>query len=426
MQVIQDVIERNRQGRVQGIYSVCTAHPLVIEAALLQGLQDGQPVCIEATANQVNQFGGYTGMQAVDFVERVGVIADSVGFSREQIIFGGDHLGPVCWTDASADEAMEKAKILIASYVEAGFKKIHLDTSMPCADDVLPLADELVADRAALLCQVAEQTAQREFGVADDLVYIIGTEVPPPGGATEEIDALTVTAASHALKTVDLHHQAFTKLDLAAAWPRVVGLVVQPGVEFDHTDVYQYRRQDAQSLSRLIQQLPNMIYEAHSTDYQLPTAYCELVQDHFAILKVGPQLTYALREALFALAYIEQALLPLEAQSNLIDQCEQAMLDKPGYWQKYYPEQGPLYRRYSYSDRIRYYWTDVQVVNSVEALFANLEQVDIPLPLLQQYMPLQYQAVRKKEISCQPKDLVIYHIMQVTAVYAEACYKQEK
>ncbi len=107
---------------------------------------------IEATSNQVNQFGGYTGMTPADFREFVFTIADKVGFARERIILGGDHLGPNCWQQENADAAMEKSVELVKEYVRAGFSKIHLDASMSCAGDPIPLAPETVAERAAVLC----------------------------------------------------------------------------------------------------------------------------------------------------------------------------------------------------------------------------------------------------------------------------------
>ncbi len=174
------IIADNRAGKAAGIYAVCSAHPVVLEAALQQGKQDGTPVLIEATANQVNQFGGYTGMQPDEFVPYVRAIADGVGFPKANIIFGGDHLGPVCWSAEPAEPAMAKARVLIAAYVAAGFKKIHLDTSMACADDAGGMTDATVAARAAELCEVAENTATEHFGQAE-LVYVVGTEVPSPG-----------------------------------------------------------------------------------------------------------------------------------------------------------------------------------------------------------------------------------------------------
>lgn len=422
-----NIISDNRAGSGRGIYSVCTAHPVVLEAAFQQGKKDGSPVLIEATANQVNQFGGYTGMKPSDFLPFLEKIADSVGFSKEDIILGGDHLGPVCWVDEPAESAMQKARDLIEAYVEAGFKKIHLDTSMPCADDPVVMSDELVAARAADLCKVAELAAINANGQSD-LVYVVGTEVPPPGGATEAIEGLQVTPAAAVWQTVDAHRAAFSKRGLDDAWPRVIGLVVQPGVEFDHTSIHDFVPEATVELSALIDEIPNLVFEAHSTDYQPSAAYPELVKRHFAILKVGPQLTYALREALFALSHVEEELLNGGAQSHLRDVCEQEMLADPGYWEKYYPadeRQGRLYRRYSYSDRIRYYWVKPAIKEAVAKLMRNLQETDIPLPLLNLYMPIQYEAVRAGAIAAEPDELIRHHIMQVTERYAAACTSKE-
>ena len=58
---------KNRSGQGGGIFSVCSAHHLVLEACMQQVLEAGTHLLIEATANQVNQFGGYTGMKPDDF-----------------------------------------------------------------------------------------------------------------------------------------------------------------------------------------------------------------------------------------------------------------------------------------------------------------------------------------------------------------------
>lgn len=426
MTILQQLIAANKRGERQGIYAVCSAHPLVLEAAILQAKQDNSYLLIEATANQVNQFGGYTGMLPADFMTFVERLAEEQGFAVDKLILGGDHLGPVCWCDESAEAAMHKAEQLIASYVAAGFKKIHLDTSMRCADDDEILADETVAIRAAQLCEVAEKTALKVFGHSD-LVYVIGTEVPPPGGADEHIDTLAVTDTKHVASTLALHHEAFLQLNLSSAWQRVVGLVVQPGVEFDNTQVFDYVSSAAQQLKHYIKSVDGIAFEAHSTDYQTPIAYQQLVNDHFAILKVGPELTFALREALFALSHIEDALIDTEQCSHLRTVVDADMQQHPKNWQRFYQvEQSlqQLYRRFSFSDRIRYYWGKQGNQNAVEKLLCNLQKQPIPLPLLSQYMPLQYLAVRNKTLENNPKALVIHHIMQVTSRYADACFKQ--
>jgi D-tagatose-1,6-bisphosphate aldolase subunit GatZ/KbaZ len=426
MNEIISLITENKLGGNRGIYSVCCAHPLIIEAALLQGLTDNSVVLIEATANQVNQFGGYTNMTPKDFVGFVHNIADQVNFPKSRIILGGDHLGPTCWTNEDAKTAMEKSIGLIQSYVEAGFKKIHLDTSMQCADDSLPLTDVEVAERAAILCKVAEQAAIESFGQSD-LLYVVGTEVPPPGGAKEEINTLEVTPVINVEKTLNTHADIFAEAKLHDAWERVIALVVQPGVEFDNFNVFTYSANKAKPLKDFVEKVKGLVFEAHSTDYQPTHVYKELVRDHFAILKVGPQLTFALREALYALNCMEKELIKRADQSNLVEVCEEVMLNHPGSWNKFYPIDGEnlkLYRHYSFSDRIRYYWPNERIQASVNTLIRNLTDKAIPMPLLSQFMPCQYNAVLNGQIKNTPKALIIHKIMEVTNLYSQACHFQ--
>lgn len=278
MQNFLEIIRDNRAGKLRGIYAVCTAQPLALEAALLQGKQDGTPILVEATANQVNQFGGYTGMTPADFIPFIKGIAKRVGFPVKDLILGGDHLGPVAWSAEPAGVAMDKARGLVAAYVLAGFKKIHLDTSMACAGDDSVLSDEIVAMRAAL----------------------------------------------------------------------------------------------------------------------------------------------------FALSSIEEELIHPEHCAGLKRVCEQVMLCEPKYWKEYYTsDRERLLRRYSYSDRIRYYWNHPLVADAVDKLLTNLADTTIPLPLLSQYLPRQYAAIRAGELTNHPRELVIHNIMQVTGCYASACWKQQ-
>lgn len=426
LQYLKTIIEQNRKGVPRGIYSVCSAHPTVIEAAVEQALEDKSILLIEATANQVNQYGGYTGMRAADFRDFVHKIVTKTGMASENIILGGDHLGPVCWQDQTSDIALEWSEQLIREYVAAGFKKIHLDCSMACLDDQLPLSDELIAMRAARLCSVAEQEARRQFD-RRDILYVIGTEVPPPGGTNEEIIELEVTRPEHAAMTLKEHKRAFIKAGLEDVWNRVIGLVVQPGVEFSHTSVAQYNPDKASELKSIISSTENIVFEAHSTDYQLAENYKALVQDHFAILKVGPQLTFALREALYALSFIEQQLIDPDQQSHLVDVCEAEMTVTPKYWQKFYPgsdAKQKFLRHYSYSDRIRYYWPNPTVAAAVEKLLQNLSAVELPLPLISQYLPVLYPRVLKGQVINSPGELIKENIKTVLNDYAEACFRQ--
>jgi D-tagatose-1,6-bisphosphate aldolase subunit GatZ/KbaZ len=422
MKALREIVARHKAAQAVGICSACSAHPLVIEAVVRYANKHNSVALIEATSNQVNQDGGYTGMRPADFKQFVRAIAGRVGLSTEQLLLGGDHLGPHVWQHLPAEDAMAKAERLIADYVAAGFRKIHLDCSMSCADDPRPLDDATIAARAARLCAVAEQTWQRSGG--DAPLYVVGTEVPVPGGAHETLTTLEPTKPASVLATIEAHQRAFEAAGLLDAWPRVIGLVVQPGVEFDHHHVIDFEPSRARDLASLIESQPHMVYEAHSTDYQTPANLRALVQRHFAILKVGPGLTFALREALWALDQIEHEWLGSRNSSQLRATVCAAMSADPKFWNKYYTTSGhqlELDWQYSLSDRIRYYWPVPAVEQALDRLLANLAAKPPPLTLLSQYMPAQYEAVRAGELSRNARELVLHHINRVPQQYFEAC-----
>jgi D-tagatose-1,6-bisphosphate aldolase subunit GatZ/KbaZ len=418
---MKEIISRHKQGEHIGICSVCSAHPLVIESALRFDLHSDNKVLIEATSNQVNQFGGYTGMQPADFRDFVYRIAKEVGFPAERLILGGDHLGPNCWQNEPAETAMVKSIELIKAYVAAGFSKIHLDASMSCANDPMPLDPKVVAQRAALLCQAAEEIATNKQKRA--LTYVIGTEVPVPGGEASTIGTVHVTREEDAARTLKTHQDAFRALGLEEALSRVIAIVVQPGVEFDHTQIIHYQPQAALALSAWIKGTP-LVYEAHSTDYQTRQAYHALVRDHYAILKVGPALTFALREAIFALAQMENELISPEKRSRVLDVIDEVMLNEPGYWKKYYRptwSQSMVDIHFSLSDRMRYYWPHPRIKHSVETLIANLNDVALPLGLISQFMPVQFERASEGVLSTTPHNLIIDKIQDVLRAYRFGC-----
>ncbi len=201
--------------------------------------------------------------------------------------------------------------------------------------------------------------------------------------------------------------------------------MVQPGVEFDHDAVVAYDRQKAMALADWLRAQPEeIVFEAHSTDYQLPQAYVELVEDGFAILKVGPALTFAMREALGALENIESQLIAEAQRSFLFNTVEETMLREPGDWMPYYggsAAEQKLLRLYSYSDRIRYYWHRPEIAAAVARLISNLSSVTIPESMLSRYLPAQYLRLRKNEIAGDPASLVVDKIRDVLRNYATAC-----
>jgi D-tagatose-1,6-bisphosphate aldolase subunit GatZ/KbaZ len=424
MSCLQNLIRAHRDGAATGIASICCSNAEVLQAAIAVALEHGGPLLVESTSNQVDQFGGYTGMRPRDFVAYVRELASSMDFPAERLILGGDHLGPNTWQHLPPEQAMAHARVLIAAYVEAGFEKIHLDCSMACAGDPLPLPDQLVAARSAELAEVAERAAA-SAGLPPP-VYVVGTEVPVPGGEASLEGGIQVTRPQAAAATLEAHRLAFAQRGLEAAWQRVIALVVQPGVDFDHSTVRHYAPAEALELSAFIQDHPGLVYEAHSTDYQPEDALHALVRDHFAILKVGPAATHALREAWFALAAIEDELLPVEQRSHFKAVLERCMLEQPGYWNKHYPgtpSQQATLRRYALSDRSRYYWPAEPVQQALAKLKANLDARPLPLPLLSQYLPEQAELVNAGRLPARAADLARHKIELVLARYARACQR---
>lgn len=420
--ILLEMVRKQKQGTAVGIYSACTANEFALRAVLRRALATNQPALIEATANQVDQNGGYTGMKPADFAAYVLNLATEEAFPEDRLILGGDHLGPLTRTNLPEKEAMEYAAELVRQYVLAGFTKIHLDTSMRLADDDknTRLADETIAARGAALCLVAEQ-AYKELLVdkpqAEAPVYIIGSEVPIPGGAQSAEESINVTSPEDCRRTLATFESIFRGQGLDSAWDRVIGLVVQPGVEFGDSEVHEYDRLKASSLTAALADWHQGVFEGHSTDYQTPRCLREMVEDGIAILKVGPALTFALREAIFALESIEKELLSESASgirlSDFRNVLESRMLAEPANWQKHYhgdSKQLAFARAFSFSDRARYYLPDRQVDAAIHQMISNLDGVEIPMSILSQYMPWSYQAMRAGRISAKPQELLLEHI----------------
>ncbi len=428
-ELLLDAVQSNKAGEPVGIYSVCSANRHVLEAGMLQAGADDTVVCIESTSNQVNQFGGYIGMTPADFARFVQEVAAGVGLPPGRVILGGDHLGPHVWQGEAADSALPKACALVDACVRAGYVKIHLDTSMRCADDpgdsASPLPDEIVTARAAELCAAAEAAHAALPAGSPRPLYVVGTEVPKPGGEQIAGEPPSVTRTEDVERTLELARAAFRARGLEDAWERTIGVVVQPGVEFGDSTIFDYDREKARPLSTYIGKNWQLVYEAHSTDYQKPEGLKQMVEDHFAILKVGPWLTFAFREAVFALAEMEREWLgsgkrPL---SGVRETLEAVMVQDPAHWRSYYAGEEQVLafaRKYSYSDRSRYYWPRPDVRRALGVLLRNLTENPPPLTLLSQFMPAQYAAVRQRALRNHPEDLIRHRILEVMDIYARA------
>lgn len=421
---LDTIIESQHKGVALGIGSVCSANPTVLEATVRHGAQGKHTVLIEATCNQVNQDGGYTGMTAADFRSFVEDMANEAGLPLDRLVLGGDHLGPNPWRTEPAASAMAKADVLVRSFVAAGYTKIHIDASMKLGDDdpSVPLPPSLIADRAATLAAAAEEEAEGT-GASALPRYVIGTEVPVPGGAEAgDEDDLAVTTSEDVAETIELHRVAFAEAGLEDAWGRVVAVVTQPGVEFADKDIHEYDAEQAVHLVRYIEGLGGLVFEAHSTDYQTPGALNDLVRDHFAILKVGPGLTFAYREGVFALSFIEDELFGEDA-SGIRDVIEHVMLDHPETWAPYYSgsdDDIAFARKFSFSDRSRYLWPNKQIVDALDLMVENLSSTEIPWPLLSQHVPEQYRKIRNGIVLADPKEILVDKVTVVLDNYLSA------
>jgi D-tagatose-bisphosphate aldolase class II non-catalytic subunit len=402
---------------IRGIVSACTAHPLVIAATLEEAMAQGQYGLIECTCNQVNHRGGYTGMTPVDFVAEVKRIAAKVGFPADRLLFGGDHLGPNPWRHLPAEEAMAEARLMMQAYAEAGIAKLHLDCSMGCAGEPVALNDATTAERAAELCAVAES-------VGGDAVYIIGTEIPAPGGAHQELTDLEPTRPQAVRETYAVHKRVFADRGLAAAFERVIAIVVQPRVESAQMSIVLYDPERARDLVAARADLPGLVYEAHSTDYQTAAALTALVDDGFAILKVGPSLTYALRETLYGL---ELAAAEVDGgPRSLRDTMERLMQAEPNAWKDHIhgdAQSQESQRHYGLADRIRYYWGQDEAKAAVAQLYARYRKTRPHIGVLSQYLSglLVKEALEAGDDLGDPEALIQRAVRRSVRPWMEAC-----
>ena len=432
---LKRIVDKQKAGQAVGIYSCCSANVYVIEAALECAKRDDSCVLIEATANQVDQNGGYTGMKPADFRDFVYALAEKVGVSKDRIFLGGDHLGPLTVVDRNETEAMEYAKRLVHDYVAAGFTKIHIDTSMKVADDDPNerLSDAVISRRGAILAKVCNEAYQELLKTDPDAtcpVYVVGSEVPIPGGAQDPNAGMQVTRVEDFKATVTAFEKAFQEQGIEDTWKDVIAVVVQPGVEEKDAGCTEYDREKAKDLMASIKEYPNLVFEGHSTDYQTKYKLKELVEDGVGILKVGPGLTYSMREALFSLAYMEDLILHghEDEKSHFIEILEKSMIENPKNWKKYYhgsENEQWFKRKLSFSDRARYYMVTPEVSAAREKMIQNLRKYGISLAALTQFMPIQYTRVREGLIENDPEVLIKDRIKNTIDEYLFATHQEQ-
>lgn len=413
----ENILLKLSNKEAKGVYSVCSANSEVIRASLQFARENRSLLIIEATANQVNQFGGYTNMNAEAFRDFVYQLAREENFSLSNLILGGDHLGPLTWTDLPENEAMKNAYDLVYSYAKAGFTKIHLDTSMKLSSDSINeiLSNEVIAYRSVELAKAAMAGYVALKQIKKDAifpVFIIGSEVPIPGGSQEQEEAIQVTSAEHLLTTYQTFKDVYLEAGMRKIFDNVIAIVVQPGVEFGDSELFFYNRENAKNLTQTLKDnFVKLSFEGHSTDYQPRELLRQMVEDGITVLKVGPALTFAYREALFSLSMMEDIL--VDHPSNLRNILEKIMIDNPANWINHYhgdKKEQKFKRSFSYSDRARYYLPNPKVDDAIQIMIRNLSEIEIPNTLISQFMPYQYRKIKEGLIGKDPNSLIYDYI----------------
>jgi tagatose-1,6-bisphosphate aldolase non-catalytic subunit AgaZ/GatZ len=189
--------------------------------------------------------------------------------------------------------------------------------------------------------------------------------------------------------------------------------------------VHRFDNRSPDLLSEVLADHQQLAFEAHSTDYQRAEVFPELARRHFAILKVGPALTFAYRQAVYALDHIRTWYGSPDRGKPLPATMEALMLEAPAHWAKHYTgSAGEVHRlrHFGYADRIRYYWPKAEP--PVRALIDGLETVKPEPPLIEQYFApavmARAEGLRGTGTSW-PRALILAQIQEALLPYF-ACY----
>ncbi len=220
------------------------------------------------------------------------------------------------------------------------------------------------------------------------------------------------------MEDMDMTRREFLKLGLKDAWNRVAAYVVNTGADFNSFDVIPYDSDKFGQLKAFLATQPYVL-EAHSTDYQNLESLVRMVRDGFAVLKVGPELTFRFREAIFAMCAIEKEMIEPQNTSHLMEAIFAEMKANPQYWEKHY-QGSTIEFKFSLYDRIRYYWSNEKVKAELNNLFENLNKLRVPSSLLHQYAP---DAVDRPSgvVVFDPHELIYAKVKSSLERYHRAC-----
>ena len=341
--------------------SFCSSNFDVLKSIMIFAKYQNFPVLIESTSNQVNQYGGYSGLKPFQFEKKIRRLAKFIKLNNKSLMIGGDHLGPLPWKDLDEATAMKNSKKLVKDCLKAKYKKIHIDTAIICRG-------EKKIDRHTVIqrCdEILSVFSKKDF---DNVFLVIGTEVPFAGGG-HTIKSSPTTFES-IKEEIDLYSTILKK-------KKKFALVIEPGIGFGNFSVIQAKLKNFGK--RLIfSKKNNFVYEAHSSDYQKISSLKKLVKNNFKFLKIGPELTYFYAKSIFKMEEFEKKIYKNNF-SNIKNIILKEMKNNNSYWIDYYKAKKKKLDNLkfnSYLDRLRYYWSSKNILNSKKKLFININKIN--------------------------------------------------
>jgi D-tagatose-1,6-bisphosphate aldolase subunit GatZ/KbaZ len=419
-----DIMGVNRGGEKKGIYTVDSQNSTVQEAYLRQALADGSPALFEICADMLDPHGQSGKIIPDDFIANIRQIAVKTGFPRDRIFFGVNDLSPSLWQDEPVVSAMKKTCTFISDLVSLGSNILGIHAGMPLKGDP---ADKLLSQEEIILREVALYQAAESAAAAlpdeEKPLYVI--DVHPGQGMTED-----QTNIIHK-EDVEIAVDRFAKTAMAAGLPemkeRLLAVRIFLGAGYDSEKIVPFDSSLINELGGCVYGDKPVVLEVQRTDFQPQTVLDQLVDNHFAFMRIGQELTYTMREALFSMAMMENETMigkPGVYLSNFIIELDRAMQSAPRHWQKYYTGNGfeqLIARKYSLYDRSRFYWEDKEVRKTKKRLFDNLIEYPIPLTVMRQFMPRQYERVVAGELENKPDALVMDAVRYALRRYSRAC-----
>ena len=396
----------------------------VQEVYLRQALADGSLALFEICADMLNPHGQSGKMISDDFIVNVKQIAVKTGFPRDRLIFGVNDLSPSLWKDESIESALKKTCAFISDLVSLGFNKLGIHAGIPLKGDPAdqPLPQKVIIEREAALYQAAEGAAAALLDEEKPL-YVI--DVNPSQGMTENQKNMVCK------EDVEIAVDRFTQIAAAAGLPemkeRLLAVRIFLGAGYNSEKVIPFDSPLIKELGECVYRDKPVVMEVLHTDFQPKTVLNQLVDNHFAFLSIGSELTYTMREALFSMARMENETMvgkPGVYLSNFIIELDRAMQLAPRYWQKYYTGNGfeqLVARKYSLYDRSRFFLEDKEVRKMKKRLFDNLIEYPVPQTVMRQFMPRQYERVAAGELENKPDVLMMDAVRHALSRYSRAC-----